>query len=78
MFYTMSRNKSRDAIQAGNSSDIRIHGLKGNMNQDQPWTAVRDACRGELCNSDGSSAPAGHVLEPGGCTASVAISIAAC
>ena len=35
MFYTETRNTTRDAIQAGNGSDIRIHGLKGNMNADQ-------------------------------------------
>ena len=63
MHHTYSRNKTRDSIQAGNVSDIRIHGLKGNMNEDQPWASVRDACIGELCGNRGSQpVPPGYSL----------------
>jgi hypothetical protein len=51
VLHTFSRNKSRDAIQSGEGPlpNIRIHGLKGNMNKDQPWSTAYDACQGELC-----------------------------
>ena len=50
VLHTFSRNKSRDAIQAGKpNANIRLHGLKGNMNADQVWTTAADACVGEDC-----------------------------
>merc|ERR1719384_329337 len=36
--HTFMRNASRDAIEAGKYANIRIHGIKGNMNPDLPWT----------------------------------------
>eukprot|EP00039_Didymoeca_costata_P020170 m.340304 g.340304 ORF g.340304 m.340304 type:complete len:677 (+) comp19230_c0_seq1:26-2056(+) len=41
--HTFSRNASRDAILAGNYSNIRIHGIKGNMNPFQPWVTLKQA-----------------------------------
>lgn len=41
--HTMSRNISRDAILKGKYSNIRIHGLSGNMNPTQPWSTLKDA-----------------------------------
>ena len=49
VLHTFSRNKSRDALQSGRGPNIRITGLKGNMNKDQLWTSAADACIGELC-----------------------------
>ena len=49
VLHTFSRNKSRDAIQSGNGADIRIHGLKGNMNQDQIWSTAAAACEDDVC-----------------------------
>ena len=47
--HTFARNASRDIVQAGKAGDIRVHGLRGNMNQDQKWSRVADACLGEEC-----------------------------
>jgi hypothetical protein len=41
--HTLSRNISRDAVLAGKYGNIRIHGIKGNMNPDQPWSSLKDA-----------------------------------
>jgi hypothetical protein len=41
--HTMSRNISRDAILAGKYSNIRIHGMSGNMNPTQPWSTLKAA-----------------------------------
>ena len=49
VLHTFSRNKSRDALQSGHGPDIRITGLKGNMNKDQVWSTASAACEGELC-----------------------------
>ena len=43
MSHTLSRNISRDAVLAGKYGNIRIHGIKGNMNPDQPWSTLKDA-----------------------------------
>ena len=47
VLHTFSRNKSRDALQSGKGPDIRIHGLKGNMNKDQVWSTAKAACEGK-------------------------------
>ena len=44
VLHTFSRNKSRDLLQSGKGPDIRIHGLKGNMNKDQVWSTAAAAC----------------------------------
>ena len=41
--YTLSRDESIDKIQSGSYDNIRIHGLEGNMNKDQPWRTAMDA-----------------------------------
>ena len=43
LMHTLSRNVSRDAILLGKYSNIRIHGISGNMNPEQPWTTLADA-----------------------------------
>lgn len=43
--YTYHRNTSVDSIAAGKFGNIRLHGLKGNMNQDQPWIRLSDAVK---------------------------------
>ena len=43
LMFTFSRNISRDAILAGKYSNIRIHGMAGNMNPEQPWSTLKDA-----------------------------------
>ncbi|KAL1496899.1 hypothetical protein AB1Y20_014479 [Prymnesium parvum] len=40
---TLSRNISRDAIRRGKYSQIRIHGMSGNMNPQQPWATLASA-----------------------------------
>ena len=41
--HTLSRNASRDLILSGKYSNIRIHGISGNMNPDLPWTTLKGA-----------------------------------
>ena len=53
LLHTMSRNMSRDAILAGKYSNIRIHGISGNMNPDQPWSTLA-AALGSDTQSDAS------------------------
>jgi hypothetical protein len=43
LLHTMSRNISRDEIKAGKYGNIRIHGISGNMNPDQPWSTLAAA-----------------------------------
>lgn len=43
LLHTMSRNKSMAAISAGRYSNIRLFGIKSNMNKDLAWTKVKDA-----------------------------------
>ena len=43
LLHSYTRNASRDAILAGNYSNIRIHGLEGNMNPFQPWATLKQA-----------------------------------
>lgn len=43
LLHTYSRNETRDAIQNDKYSNIRIHGLAGNMNIDQPWATLKQA-----------------------------------
>ncbi len=43
MQHSLSRNVTRDAVMAGNYSNIRIHGMEGNMNPFQQWATLRDA-----------------------------------
>ena len=50
VLHTFSRNKSRDLVQSGKGPDIRIHGLKGNMNKDQVWSTAAAACEGDTCS----------------------------
>ena len=44
--YTYARNESIKAIQRGELSNLRLFGLKGNMNKDQAWLRVEDAVGG--------------------------------
>lgn len=41
--HTLGRNISMDAIRAGKYSNIRLHGLAGNMNRPQPWATLATA-----------------------------------
>ena len=43
LLHTYSRNETRDAIQNGKYANMRIHGLAGNMNVDQPWATLKQA-----------------------------------
>jgi hypothetical protein len=43
ILHTFHRNISMDAILAGKYSNIRIHGLAGNMNSDLAWTTLQNA-----------------------------------
>lgn len=38
--HTLSRNASLAAIMAGKYKNIRIHGISGNMNPNQPWSTL--------------------------------------
>lgn len=49
LLHTYSRNETRDAIQNGKYANMRIHGLAGNMNVDQPWATLKQA----LANTTG-------------------------
>ena len=49
LIHSYTRNESRDAITAGQYSNIRIHQLKGNMNPDTPWSTLKQA----LANTTG-------------------------
>jgi sialate O-acetylesterase len=42
LMHTFSRNISRDAILGGKYANLRIHGISGNMNPDQPWSTLKD------------------------------------
>ena len=55
MQYTYARNATIAKIQGGKLGDIRIFGIKGNMNADQPWITLRDALKGngDKPNGDG-------------------------
>lgn len=46
LMHTLSRNISRDLILAGSYSNIRIHGMAGNMNPHQPWATLKAALSG--------------------------------
>lgn len=54
LLHTDSRNISRDAILAGKYSNIRIHGMSGNMNPTQPWTTLKNALNNTADNSERS------------------------
>ena len=43
LVHTVSRNDSIAAIASGRYSNIRLYGLQGNMNADQPWATLKDA-----------------------------------
>lgn len=43
LLHSFTRNASRDAILAGKYTNIRIHGMEGNMNPFQPWATLRQA-----------------------------------
>ena len=44
--HTYARNSSLEAIKKGSLGDMRITGLKGNMNVDQSWIKLVDAAGG--------------------------------
>ena len=44
--YTYARNSTLAKIKSGKAGPIRISGLKGNMNIDQPWMTIEDAAGG--------------------------------
>ncbi len=45
--FTYARNATLARIKAGAfAGSLRVTGLKGNMNKDQPWTAVEAAAGG--------------------------------
>ena len=44
--YTYNRNASIAAIKRGKGPTLRITGLTGNMNKDQPWVTIEDAAGG--------------------------------
>ena len=44
--YTYARNSTLAKIKSGKAGAIRISGLKGNMNIDQPWMTIEDAAGG--------------------------------
>ena len=46
--HTLAWEESIKKVASGSYDNIRIHGLEGNMNKDQPWKAVNDA------NADGT------------------------
>jgi len=52
MLHSYSRNISRDSILSGHYSNIRIHGLLGNMNPFQPWATLKDALARTSTGSD--------------------------
>jgi len=41
--YTLAWEESIKNVESGSYDNIRIHGLQGNMNMDQPWKTVNDA-----------------------------------
>ena len=58
LLHTYSRNATVAAIQAGKYSNIRIHGMEGNMNPTQPWSTLQQALEQRVGpgNSSDSSA----------------------
>jgi sialate O-acetylesterase len=55
LVHTLSRNISRDAIIAGKYSNIRIHGISGNMNPQQPWSTLQNALNDRLPSKGGQN-----------------------
>ena len=53
--HTLSRNISRDKIKNGVYSNIRIHGLSGNMNPNQEWSTLLNALGDLTKDSDNSN-----------------------
>ncbi len=53
--HTLSRNVSRDAIMKGKYSNIRIHGMAGNMNPFQAWATLKDALADRHTDGDSDS-----------------------
>merc|ERR1712190_454296 len=51
ILHTFSRNISREKALSG-KYNIRITGLKGNMNKDQAWTTIADAASGDPQKND--------------------------
>jgi hypothetical protein len=43
LLHSFTRNATVDAIRAGKYSNIRIHGMEGNMNPFQPWVTLKQA-----------------------------------
>lgn len=43
MLHSLTRNDTVRAIRAGKYANMRIHGMKGNMNPFQPWVALKQA-----------------------------------
>ena len=51
LLHSYSRNETRDAVLAGKYQDLRIHGLAGNMNCDQPWSTLKQALVQRSCKN---------------------------
>eukprot|EP00940_MAST-03C_sp_MAST-3C-sp2_P000818 g818.t1 len=45
LLHTMSRNQSVASIESGLYAGVRLHGIAGNMNPDQPWITAKDASK---------------------------------
>lgn len=43
ILHTFHRNISMDGILQGKYDNIRIHGIKGNMNPNLDWTTLKNA-----------------------------------
>ena len=53
LLHSYSRNETRDAVLAGKYANIRIQGLAGNMNSDQPWATLKQALAQRSCGGHG-------------------------
>jgi sialate O-acetylesterase len=51
LLHSYSRNETRDAILAGKYQNLRIHGLAGNMNANQPWATLKQALVQRSCKT---------------------------
>eukprot|EP01060_Flectonema_neradi_P030374 TRINITY_DN4390_c0_g1_i3.p1 TRINITY_DN4390_c0_g1~~TRINITY_DN4390_c0_g1_i3.p1 ORF type:complete len:608 (+),score=103.46 TRINITY_DN4390_c0_g1_i3:60-1883(+) len=52
LHFTMSRNKSRDAILAGKYSNIRIYSMASNMNPNISWSTLKNATNIPMRHTD--------------------------
>ena len=51
LLHSYSRNETRDAVLAGKYQNLRVQGLAGNMNANQPWSTLKQALVQRSCKT---------------------------